>query len=92
MKSLGTDIVTFRIGSSSTGSHLRQRLAASPMRAAILNAISELSTVWNWPSNSVTSMSTTGKPSGPLLQVLPHAFLDRRDEIARHGAADDACR
>ena len=62
--SVGAATVTFRIGSSSTGLHLGIA-SLMAMRAAILNDISELSTAWYWPSNSVTSRSTTGWPSGP---------------------------
>ena len=60
----GTEISTARIGSSSTGSHLANP-SFKASAVAIRNAISELSTLWNWPSNRVTLTSTTGKPSGP---------------------------
>ena len=64
VNSLGTAILTWKIGSSSTGPHfgMPSRIASC---AALRNAMSELSTVWYWPSVSVTAMSTTGKPSGP---------------------------
>ena len=67
LESDGAATVTFRIGSSSTGLHLGMA-SLMAMRAAILNDISELSTAWYWPSNSVASRSTTGCPSGPSLR------------------------
>ena len=75
------------MGSSSTGSHFGMASLIA-MRAAVLNAWSELSTAWNWPVIRFTETSTTGKPSGPVAQIVPHAFLDRGDVVARNGAAD----
>ncbi len=62
--SFGQTTSTASTGSSSTGPAF-----SSPSRmarwVACLNAISEESTEWKAPSVSVTSTSTTGKPSGP---------------------------
>src|SRR6185295_12847470 len=63
--SSGTTTSNRIIGSSSTG---RAEASAffSAIDPAIRNAMSELSTVWNDPSTSVTLKSTSGKPpSGP---------------------------
>ena len=62
--SLGTWISTSTMGSSSTGEHCGMP-SVMAMRAAVLNAISELSTSWYEPSDRLTAKSTTGKPSGP---------------------------
>ena len=59
VNSFGTAMATARIGSSSTGSHFAMPSAIA-CRAASLKAMSELSTLWNWPSCSVTWKSTTG--------------------------------
>ena len=62
----------------------------NPIEPAILKLISDESTEWYLPSKHVTCTSTTGKPSTPpLLHRLVHALLDRGDELARDGAADD---
>ena len=91
VNSLGTAILTWKIGSSSTGPHfgMPSRIASC---AALRNAMSDESTVWYWPSVSVTAMSTTGKPSGPRVEILAHAGLDRRNVLLRHHAAGDPYR
>ena len=60
--SSGTAISTFITGSRRVGRHLAMAsLKAS--EPAILNAISEESTSWYWPSKSSTWKSTIGKPA-----------------------------
>ena len=84
----GTWIFTCMIGSSSTGAQFGMP-SLMAMRAAVWNAASEESTVWNEPSVSATATSTTGKAQRTLMQVIDHALFDRRNEVSRHHAAGD---
>ena len=59
------------------------------MRAAVLKAMSELSTAWYWPSIQRDRDVDHREAERPALQIFAHALLDRADELARHGAADD---
>ena len=77
------------MGSSSTG--LALAIASrKPSEPAILKLISDESTAWNLPSNSVTRTSTTGiAEHAAVLHRLRDALLDRGDELPGDGAADD---
>ncbi len=80
--------------SSLTGSSRIGPAAASaslnPCDAAVLNAISELSTGWCLPSKHVTFTSTTGiAERAAVLERLLDALLDRGDVLAGDHAADD---
>ena len=70
-----------------------RRAAASftASEPAVWNAASEESTLCDLPSSRVTRTSTTGMWSlvETLVELGPHALLDRADELRRHGAADD---
>ena len=62
----------------------------NPSEPAILKLISDESTEWYLPSNTVTLTSTTGiAEHAALLHRLVHALLDRGDELPRDRAADD---
>src|SRR5581483_8480919 len=83
----GTRIFIDTIGSRSTGF----ALSAPCLRAcepAILNAISDESTGWSLPSNSVTDVDHREVRQRALVQRLLHTLLDGGDVVARHGAAD----
>ena len=59
MFSSGVVTSTAIIGSSSAGSALRAA-SLSAIEPAILNAISDESTSWYWPSSSVSLIPTSG--------------------------------
>lgn len=58
-QSSGQTIVSFAIGSSRAGEAFAIA-SLKPIEAQILNAISEESTEWCWPSTSRTRTSLTG--------------------------------
>ena len=77
------------IGSSSTGSAFSYA-DLNAIEPAILNAISDESTVWYEPSTSRTRTPWTGAPaSSPCCHRLLDALVDRGPEALRDDAADD---
>ena len=76
-------------GSSSTGRALPSA-SRSPIDAAVLNAISELSTGWCLPSkHGDLDVDDREAERAAVLLRLVHALLDRGNEVAGDHAADD---
>ena len=68
VNAFGTETSTESIGSNRVGSHFG-KASWIACRPAVLKAMSELSTAWNWPVIRMTVRSTTGKPSGPCFNA-----------------------
>ena len=86
----GTVTTSSLTGSSRIGLGLRHRVAEAPSTAAVLNAISELSTGWCLPSkHGDLHVDDREAERAAVLLGLGDALLDRGDEVARDHAADD---
>ena len=91
VKAFGTEMSTWWIGSSSTGSHFGMASLIA-MRADRLERLVRAVDGVELAGREIDRDVDHREAERPVLQILDHALLDRGDVVARDGAADDRCR